>query len=586
VEKVLVANRGEIAVRVLRACRELGLGAVAVYSDADRDALHVDLADEAWHLGEAAPAKSYLNIDKIVEVARRAHADAIHPGYGFLAENAAFAQAVMDAGIRWVGPKPAAIAAMGDKVAARRVAEQAKAPLVPGTLEPIDGPDAAVAFGADHGYPLALKAAFGGGGRGMKVVHDAEAVAEALESAQRESQAAFGRAEIYVERYLDAPRHVEAQIIADGKGEVVFVGERDCSLQRRHQKLVEEAPAPGLPDEVRAALGKAACDIARAADYENAGTIEFLYEPSTGKFYFLEMNTRLQVEHPVTELTAGVDLVHAQLRIAAGEGIPPHFDGIVPRGHAIEVRINAEDPGSRFMPAPGPINGWREPSGPGIRVDAGVKAGWSVPQAYDSLLAKLIVWGENRHQARHRMVRALDEFVIEGVPTTIPFHRLAMLDEAFAAGDVSTTLVEERMDLSSLQPAPPPESAETMKPPPRRLVIELQDKRFDVEIIPQEPVKVAERQRTPRSPKALERARAESGGPGKEIVKTPMQGTIVKVLVADGDTVSPGQTLVVLEAMKMENHVTAHQAGKVTGVTVSEGQTVSTGAVIATIEAT
>ncbi len=585
-EKVLVANRGEIAVRVLRACRELGLSAVAVYSDADRDALHVDLADEAWHLGEAAPAKSYLNIDKIVEVAKRAHADAIHPGYGFLAENAAFAQAVMDAGIRWVGPKPAAIAAMGDKVAARRVAEQAKAPLVPGTLEPIDGPDAAVAFGADHGYPLALKAAFGGGGRGMKVVRDAEAVAEALESAQRESKAAFGRAEIYVERYLDAPRHVEAQIIADGKGEVVFVGERDCSLQRRHQKLVEEAPAPGLPDEVRAALGKAACDIARVAEYENAGTIEFLYETSTGKFYFLEMNTRLQVEHPVTELTAGVDLVHAQLRVAAGEGIPPHFDGIVPRGHAIEVRINAEDPGSRFMPAPGPINGWREPSGPGIRVDAGVKAGWSVPQAYDSLLAKLIVWGENRDQARHRMVRALDEFVIEGVPTTIPFHRLAMLDQAFAAGEVSTTLVEERMDLSSLQPAPPPERAETMKPPPRRLVIELQDKRFDVEIIPQEPVKVAERQRTPRSPKALERARAESGGPGKEIVKTPMQGTIVKVLVADGDTISPGQTLVVLEAMKMENHVTAHQAGKVTGITVSEGQTVSTGSVIATIEAT
>ena len=585
-EKVLVANRGEIAVRVLRACRELGLTAVAVYSDADRDALHVDLADEAWRLGEAAPAKSYLNIAKIVEVARRARADAIHPGYGFLAENAAFAQAVMDAGIRWVGPKPEAIAAMGDKVAARRVAEQAKAPLVPGTLEPIDGPDAAVAFGADHGYPLALKAAFGGGGRGMKVVRSADEVAAGLESARRESRAAFGRDEIYVERYLDAPRHVEAQIIADGKGEVVFVGERDCSLQRRHQKLVEEAPAPGLPDEIRAALGKAACDIARAADYENAGTIEFLYEPSTGKFYFLEMNTRLQVEHPVTELTAGVDLVHAQLRVAAGEGIPPHFDGIVPRGHAIEVRINAEDPGSRFMPAPGPINGWREPSGPGIRVDAGVKAGWSVPQAYDSLLAKLIVWGENRDQARHRMVRALDEFVIEGVPTTIPFHRLAMLDEAFAAGDVSTTLVEERMDLSTLQPAPPPERAETMKPPPRRLVIELQDKRFDVEIIPQEPVKVAERQRTPRSPKALERARAESGGPGKEIVKTPMQGTIVKVLVADGDTVSPGQTLVVLEAMKMENHVTSHQAGKVTGVTVSEGQTVSTGAVIATIEAT
>jgi acetyl-CoA/propionyl-CoA carboxylase biotin carboxyl carrier protein len=586
VEKVLVANRGEIAVRVLRACRELGLTAVAVYSDADRDALHVELADEAWHIGEAPPAASYLNIDKIVELARRAHADAVHPGYGFLAENAAFAQAVMDAGIRWVGPKPAAIAAMGDKVAARRVAEQAKAPLVPGTLEPITGPAAATAFGAEHGYPLALKAAFGGGGRGMKVVRDADQVAEALESAQRESKTSFGRDEIYVERYLDAPRHVEAQILADGKGEVVFVGERDCSLQRRHQKLVEEAPAPGLPSEVRAALGKAACDIARVADYENAGTVEFLFEPRTGDFYFLEMNTRLQVEHPVTEVTTGIDLVQAQIRIAAGEGIPMHYDGIAPRGHAIEVRINAEDPGSRFMPAPGPINGWREPSGPGVRVDAGVKAGWTVPQAYDSLLAKLIVWGEDREQARRRMLRALDEFVIEGVPTTIPFHRLAMLDAAFIAGDVSTTLVEEGMDLSSLRPAPPPERAAVMKPPPRRLVIELQDKRFDVEIIPQEPVRVAERQRTPRSPKALERARAELGGPGKEIVKTPMQGTIVKVLVADGDTVTPGQTLVVLEAMKMENHVTAHQAGRVSGITVSEGQTVATGAVIATIEAT
>ncbi|HZD71773.1 MAG TPA: acetyl-CoA carboxylase biotin carboxylase subunit [Actinomycetes bacterium] len=585
-EKVLVANRGEIAVRVLRACQELGLVAVAVYSDADRDALHVELADEAWRIGEAAPAKSYLNIDAIVDAARRARVDAVHPGYGFLAENAAFAQAVMDAGIRWVGPKPAAIAAMGDKVAARRVAEQAKAPVVPGTLEPIGGPEAAAAFGAEHGYPLALKAAFGGGGRGMKVVRDADAVAEALESARRESTAAFGRSEIYVERYLAAPRHVEAQILADGEGEVVFLGERDCSLQRRHQKLVEEAPAPGLPEDVRAALGKAACDIARVADYENAGTVEFLYEPGSGSFYFLEMNTRLQVEHPVTELTSGLDLVQAQLRIAAGEDIPLHYDGISARGHAIEVRINAEDPGSRFMPAPGPVNAWREPSGPGVRVDAGVKAGWTVPQAYDSLLAKLIVWGEDREQARRRMLRALDEFVIEGVPTTIPFHRLAMSHPAFVAGDVSTVLVEQGMDLSSLTPAGPPDGARTVKAPPRRMVIELEGKRFDVAIIPEEPVKVPERQRMPRSPKALERARAESGGPGKEIVKTPMQGTIVKVLVSDGDEVTPGQTLVVLEAMKMENHVTAHQAGKVAGVTVSEGQTVATGAVIATIEAT
>ena len=449
------------------------------------------------------------------------------------------------------------------------------------------GPEAALAFAERHGYPLALKAAFGGGGRGMKVVRGADEVAAGLESARRESKAAFGRDEIYAERYLEAPRHVEAQVLADGRGEVVFLGERDCSLQRRHQKLIEEAPAPGLPEEVRSALGKAACDIARAADYENAGTIEFLYEPATHKFYFLEMNTRLQVEHPVTELTAGIDLVQAQLRVAAGEGIPAAYDGVVARGHAIEVRVNAEDPGARFMPAPGPITGWREPSGPGVRVDAGVRAGFTVPQAYDSLLAKLIVWGEDRDQARRRMLRALDEFQIEGVPTTIPFHRLAMRDPAFVAGDVSTVLVEEGMDLSPLEPATVDGSGPpTAKPPPRRLVIELEGKRFDVDLFPQEPVKVPERIRTPRSEKALERARAESGGPGKEVVKTPMQGTIVKVLVAEGDTVKAGQTLVVLEAMKMENHVTAHQAGTVAGLEVTEGQTVPTGATIATIEAT
>jgi acetyl-CoA/propionyl-CoA carboxylase, biotin carboxylase, biotin carboxyl carrier protein len=587
VERVLVANRGEIAVRVLRACKELGLTGVAVYADPDRDALHVELADEAYHIGEATPSKSYLNVELIVETAKRARADAIHPGYGFLAENAAFAQAVMDAGIRWVGPPPAAIAAMGDKVEARKVAERAGAPLVPGTIEPLTGADAAVAFGAEHGYPIALKAAFGGGGRGMKVVRAAEEVAGALESAERESKSAFGRSEIYVERYLEAPRHVEAQILADGRGEVVFVGERDCSMQRRHQKLIEEAPAPGLPEEVRAALGKAACDIARAADYVNAGTIEFLYDPRSASFYFLEMNTRLQVEHPVTELVAGVDLVHAQLRVAAGEPLPAGWSHLGRRGHAIEVRINAEDPGARFMPAPGPVVGWREPSGPGVRVDAGVRAGFTVPQAYDSLLAKLIVWGEDRDQARGRMLRALDEFVIEGVPTTIPFHRLAMQDPAFAAGDVSTILVEQAMDLSALAAAEPVEDGDLLgKPTPRRMVIELDGKRFDVNVFPQEEVKIPERTRTPRSPKALERARAESGGPGKEIVKTPMQGTIVKVLVANGDTVSPGQTLVVLEAMKMENHVSAHQAGTVSGLNVAEGDTVPTGSTIATIEAT
>ena len=398
------------------------------------------------------------------------------------------------------------------------------------------GPEEALAFGERHGYPLALKAAFGGGGRGMKVVRSPEEVAAGLESARRESKAAFGRDEIYVERYLDAPRHVEAQILADGRGEVVFLGERDCSLQRRHQKLIEEAPAPGLPEEVRAALGKAACDIARAADYENAGTIEFLYEPATARFYFLEMNTRLQVEHPVTELTAGIDLVHAQLRVAAGEGIPAAYDGVVARGHAIEVRVNAEDPGARFMPAPGPITGWREPSGPGVRVDAGVRAGFTVPQAYDSLLAKLIVWGEDRDQARRRMLRArrgLDR----GRTHHYPIPSLAMRRPAFVAGDVSAVLSRGHGP-SSLKPATfdgagPP----TAKPPPRRLVIELEGKRFDVDLFPQEQVKVPERIRTPRSPGALERARAETGGPGKEVVKTPMQGTIVKLLVAEGDTV-------------------------------------------------
>jgi acetyl-CoA/propionyl-CoA carboxylase biotin carboxyl carrier protein len=586
VNKVLVANRGEIAVRILRACREMGLTSVAVYSDADRDAPHAQLADEARHIGAAAPSRSYLNGKAILEAAAATGADAIHPGYGFLAENAEFAKAVIDAGLCWVGPGPEAIAAMGDKVSARRVAERAGAPLVPGSLEPVEDVEPVLAFGAEHGWPLALKAAFGGGGRGLKVVNGPEGVAEALASAQRESAAAFGRAEVYIERYLVAPRHVEAQIIADNHGDVRFIGERDCSLQRRHQKLVEEAPAPGLPAQVRANLERAAVAIARTAGYTNAGTIEFLYEPSTERVYFLEMNTRLQVEHPVTELVAGLDLVRAQLRVAAGERLDAVVGEPRPRGHAIECRINAEDPGAGFMPAPGLITRWREPSGPWVRVDAGVREGWTVPQMYDSMLAKLIVWGEDREQARRRMLVALDQFEIDGVPTTIPFHRLALREPAFVDGRVSTTLVEQGMDLSRLEPfRPPTDGVELLKVPPRRMVIELEDRRFDVAVFPQEPVVVPKRPRMPRSPKALARARAESGGPGKEIVTTPMQGTIVKVLVSEGDEVTPGQTLVVLEAMKMENHVTAHQAGTVATLAVSEGETVATGATIATIDA-
>jgi acetyl-CoA/propionyl-CoA carboxylase biotin carboxyl carrier protein len=589
VEKVLVANRGEIAVRILRGCRELGLTGVAVYSDVDRDAPHVEVADEAWHIGAASPGVSYLNIDKLIDVAKRAEVDYVHPGYGFLAENAAFAQAVMDAGIRWVGPPPGSIAAMGDKMSARQVAERAGAPLVPGTTEPLNGPDEVIAFGAEHGYPIALKAAFGGGGRGMKVVAGPGEAAAALASAQRESATAFGRSEVYMERYLVAPRHVEAQVLADQHGNVAFMGERDCSLQRRHQKLIEEAPAPGLPGHVRAELARAAIAITSTAGYANAGTIEFLYEPATEGVYFLEMNTRLQVEHPVTELTAGVDLVHAQLRVAAGETLDEVLgegwaDGPARLGHAIECRINAEDPGANFMPAPGHVAKWREPSGPWVRVDAGVREGFTVPQAYDSLLAKLIVWGQDREQARRRMLRALDEFQVEGVPTTIPFHKLALADPDFAAGRVSTTMVEQDMDLSSLTPATAPEAAKP-KAPPRRMVIELEGKRFEVGVLASEWIAAPERPRTPRSPKAIERARLESGGPGKETVTTPMQGTIVKVLVAEGDQVTAGQTLVVLEAMKMENHVVAHNSGTITKLSVKEGDAVSTGATIATIDA-
>ena len=588
-DKVLVANRGEVAVRILRGCRELGLTGVAVYSDADRDAPHVAVADEAWHIGAASPGASYLNIERIIQVAKKAGASAVHPGYGFLAENAAFAQAVIDAGIRWVGPPPEAIAAMGDKMSARQVAERAGAPLVPGTTEPIANPDEVITFGDTHGYPIALKAAFGGGGRGMKVVAGPGEVAGALASAERESAAAFGRSEVYIERYLVAPRHVEAQILADQHGNVSFLGERDCSLQRRHQKLVEEAPAPGLPAAVRAEMARAATAISKTAGYVNAGTIEYLYEPATEKVYFLEMNTRLQVEHPVTELVSGIDIVAAQLRVAAGERLPdilgPDWEHPAGRGHAIEVRINAEDPGAGFMPAPGLVTTWKEPAGPWVRVDAGVVEGFTIPQTYDSLMAKLIVWGADRAAAIRRMRRALDDFVIEGVPSTIPFHKLAMNNPDFVSGNVSTTLVEHDMDLSALAPLPSGAQAATpAKAPPRRMVIELEGKRFEVGVLASEPVVVPERPRTPRSPKALERARAESGGPGRETVTTPMQGTIVKVLAAEGDTVTSGQTLVVLEAMKMENHVVAHQSGVIAKLAVSEGETVATGATIAMIE--
>jgi acetyl-CoA/propionyl-CoA carboxylase, biotin carboxylase, biotin carboxyl carrier protein len=588
-DAVLIANRGEIAIRIARGCRELGVRTVGVYSEVDRDAPHVRACDEAYLLGPAAPAASYLNIDKLLEVAAAADVDAIHPGYGFLAENADFAQAVADAGFTFIGPPPEAIARMGDKLSARAVALAAGVPVVPGTPEPTDDPAVAVAFGDEHGYPVAVKAMFGGGGRGMKVVHDAASMREALEAAQREAQAAFGRGECYLERYLERPRHVEIQVLADLDGTTIHLGERDCSLQRRHQKLVEEAPAPGLTEDVRQAMGEAAVLVAKEMGYTNAGTCEFLYDdftdPAQPTFYFLEMNTRLQVEHPVTELVTGVDLVHAQLRIAAGDGMGLTQDDIRLTGHAIEARINAEDPGLGFVPTPGPIDRLVPPLGPWVRLDTGTESGAEVPRDYDSMIGKLIVWAADRDTARARMSRALDELVIDGIPTTIPFHRLAMVHEQFAAGEHSTVSVETEWDLGELQPQTPAAASERGETPSRAVTVEVGGRRLEVTVFG-------------------ELAAAPAGGPGPAIAKrrtrsagrgamtaaasedllAPMQGTVVKYAVAAGDTVTAGDLVVVLEAMKMENTIKAHRDGVVPDLGHEPGDVVEIGARLARIE--
>jgi acetyl-CoA/propionyl-CoA carboxylase, biotin carboxylase, biotin carboxyl carrier protein len=587
-DAVLIANRGEIAIRIARACRELGVRSIGVYSEVDRDALHVRLCDEAYLLGPAAPAASYLNIERILEVAAESGAQGIHPGYGFLAENAHFAQACADAGFTFIGPPPEAIARMGDKLSAREVALAAGVPVVPGTLEPTEDPDVAIAFGDEYGYPVAVKAMFGGGGRGMKVVRDAAAMREALEAAQREAKAAFGRGECYLERYLDRPRHIEIQVLADLDGTAVYLGERDCSLQRRHQKLVEEAPAPGLSDEMRRAMGEAAVMVAQEMGYTNAGTCEFLYDehtdPDDPTFFFLEMNTRLQVEHPVTEMVTGVDLAQAQLRIASGDGMGLTQDDVHLTGHAIECRINAEDPGLGFVPTPGPIDRLVPPLGPWVRLDTGTESGSEVPRDYDSMIGKLIVWGADRDAARARMLRALDELVIEGIPTTIPFHRLALAHEQFAAGEHATVSVETEWDLSSLTPQTPAAPSEDGDTPSRAVTVEVGGRRLEVTVFGDLAAGTAAPAATAAKRRTRSAGRGGMAAAASEDLLAPMQGTVVKYAVEEGATVAAGDLVVVLEAMKMENTIKAHRGGVVTSVGYAAGDVVEVGARLARIE--
>ena len=584
--KVLIANRGEIAVRVIRTCRELGIATVAVYSELDRDALHVRLADEAFALGGQTAAESYLNTKAILDAIRRSGADGVHPGYGFFSENTDFARAITAEGVAFIGPPPEAIEVMGDKISSRIAADKAGVSGVPGDNTVLSDPKQVIAFGEKHGWPVAIKAAYGGGGRGMRVVNSADEAAAALESAQSEALKGFGRSECYVERYLTWPRHVEMQIIGDTFGNCVWVGERDCSAQRRHQKLVEESPAPAFPDDVRQAMGEAAVKVAQACGYYNAGTVEFLFQD--GEFFFLEMNTRLQVEHPVTEFVTGIDLVAEQIRVASGEKLSFTQDDIERRGHAIEVRVNAEDPaGGKFLPSPGPINRLSIPQGPFVRWDGGYEAGDAVSQYYDNLVGKLIVWGRDREEARKRMLRALDEFVIDGVATTIPAHRAILGHPDFAAAVHSTKWVEERLDLSGVSAAPMAPPAVDGEPAKvrRDVDVEVNGKRFSVAMWVPDAAPVVAMGGAPSAGRARPKPAAASGAAagGSGAVAVPMQGTIVKVLVAVGDAVEAGQAVCILEAMKMENQINADTSGEVKEVKVEAGQAVGAGDVVVVI---
>ncbi|MDO8309965.1 MAG: biotin carboxylase N-terminal domain-containing protein [Actinomycetota bacterium] len=583
-QTVLIANRGEIAIRVIRACKDAGLQSVAVYAEPDRDALHVRLADQAFALGGSTAAESYLVIDKLLKAARDSGADAVHPGYGFLSENADFAQAVIDAGLTWIGPPPDAIRSLGDKVSARHIAQRAGAPQVPGTADPVAGADEVVAFAKEHGLPVAIKAAFGGGGRGLKVARSLDEIPDLFDSAVREAVAAFGRGECFVERYLDNPRHVETQCLADKHGNVVVVSTRDCSLQRRHQKLVEEAPAPFLTDDQLHELYASSKAIIKEAGYYNAGTCEFLVGVD-GTISFLEVNTRLQVEHPVTEEVAGIDLVREQFRIAEGGVID--YDDPVLRGHSFEFRINGEDPGRNFLPAPGVLSVWKPPSGPGIRVDAGFEAGDVIGGNFDSLLAKLVVTGATRQEALERSRRALDEFSVDGIATALTFHRAVVRDPAFAPADpeqpftIHTRWIETEFDNTipaysgSTDPAEEPEPRESV-------VVEVAGKRIEVTL----PAGLGSGSAPTGSAGPKKRKaggkKAGAGASGDSVV-APMQGTIVKVEVTEGQEVAEGDLVVVLEAMKMEQPLTAHKAGTITKLTAEKGATVPTGTVLCEI---
>jgi acetyl-CoA/propionyl-CoA carboxylase biotin carboxyl carrier protein len=586
ITKVLIANRGEIAVRIARACADAGIGSVAVYADPDREALHVRVADEAYALGGSTPGDSYLLQDKIIEVAQQAGANAVHPGYGFLAENAGFAQKVIDAGLVWIGPGPEAIDSLGDKVKARHIALKANAPLVPGTADPVSGPDEVVAFAAEHGLPVAIKAAYGGGGRGLKVARTMEEIPELYESAVREAVTAFGRGECFVERFLDKPRHVETQCLADQHGNVVVVSTRDCSLQRRNQKLVEEAPAPFLTPEQHAEIKRASKAILREAGYVGAGTCEFLVGQD-GSVSFLEVNTRLQVEHPVTEEVTGIDLVRQMFRIA--DGAPLDFDDPEPHAHSIEFRINGEDAGRGFLPAPGTVTTMVVPQGPGVRWDAGIVEGDTVAGAFDSMIAKLVVTGRDRQQALERSRRALDELVIDGMPTVTPFHRAVVRDPAFApSGDepftIHTRWIETEFDNTIPAYAgghlDAPDAEER-----QRITVEVGGKRLEV-VLPGGLSLGGVGSGNGLKKKAPRRAGSGKSGAAVsgDAVTAPMQGTIVKVAVEEGQQVTSGDLMVVLEAMKMEQPITAHKDGVVTGLTANVGETVNSGTVLAELK--